>query len=194
MIGGECDLLATMYPYHLAKLIWTPLVAILLVANIARAQDEAPAFSPWVDNEGNISLPENFRIEWSHLGSWGLADGMHDVYAQAESIAAYKRDGKFPDGAVLVKEVRGHKAGAKTTGQAQWAGEIIQWFVMVKDSKGRFKDHPLWGDGWGWALFKPDQPKKQLAKSYQIDCMACHIPAAKTDRVYIEAYPTLQSK
>ncbi|MFT5163042.1 MAG: hypothetical protein ACI9FJ_001623 [Alteromonadaceae bacterium] len=26
-------------------------------------------------------------------------------------------------------------------------GSIKQWFVMIKDTKGRFKDNPVWGDG-----------------------------------------------
>ena len=117
---------------------------------------------------------------------------MHDVYTQPGSVEGYKQNGVFADGTVLVKEVHDHQSGAKTTGQAQWAGDMIQWFVMVKDSKNRFPSHPLWGDGWGWALFKPEDTKKQLATSYTVDCMACHIPAASTDRVYIEAYSTLR--
>jgi hypothetical protein len=26
---------------------------------------------------------------------------------------------------------------------------LKQWFVMIKDEKGRFEDNPIWGDGWG---------------------------------------------
>ena len=156
--------------------------------------DEMTSFSPWVDAKGDISLPEGFRKDWAHLGSWSLADGFHDVYTETEHIEGYLKTGTFPDGTVLVKEVRGVESGARTTGQAQWAGDIVQWFVMVKDSQNRFPDNPLWGDGWGWALFKPDQPQGQLAMSYRADCMACHIPAAQTDRVYVEAYPTLSNE
>lgn len=163
--------------------------AIAVIAFVAATKQD---FSPFVDEQGNIELAEDVRTDWSHLGSWGLKDGMHDVYTQPESVAAYLKSGKFQDGTVLVKEVRGHNSGVKTTGEAQWSGDIVQWFVMVKDSENRFPDNPLWGDGWGWALFKPDEPTKQLATSYTADCMACHIPAASTDRVYIEAYPTLR--
>ena len=183
----------TKRPRQIFKTTAALLVTALVAGWPLLAQDNAE-FSPWVDEKGNISRPTDFRMKWSHLGSWGLGDGMHDVYTQPESLEAYLKDEKFPDGAVLVKEVRGHESGAKTTGEAQWAGDLVQWFVMVKDSQNRFPDNPLWGDGWGWALFKPDDPAKQLATSYKVDCMACHIPAAKTDRVYIEAYPTLREK
>ncbi len=155
------------------------------------AQSKAAPFSKWVDGLGNISLPSNFREKWVHLGSWALDAGMHDVYTQPEAVAAFRKNRTFPDGAVLVKEVRKHQEGVKTTGRVKWSAEVVQWFVMVKDSQGRFKGNEYWGDGWGWALFKADDPKKQVAKSYRSDCLGCHIPAAKTDRVFLEGYPWL---
>ena len=69
--------------------------------------------------------------------------------------------------------------------------DLKQWFVMIKDNKGRFTDNPLWGDGWGWALFKPTDKTTNVATDYKSDCMGCHIPAKDTDWVYVEAYPTL---
>ena len=55
-----------------------------------------------------------------------------------------------------------------TTGDARWAtNKTIVWFVMIKDTKNRFPNNPLWGDGWGWALFKADAPDKQVATSLQ---------------------------
>jgi hypothetical protein len=45
-----------------------------------------------------------------------------------------------------------------TTGDAHWASGAKVWFILIKDDKNRFPDNPLWGDGWGWALFKADAP------------------------------------
>ena len=96
------------------------------------------------------------------------------------------------DGATLVKEIRKLETSAMTTGNpVVWGSDAAVWFVMVKDAKGRFASNPLWGDGWGWALFKADAPAKNVAVSYAADCMGCHVPAAKTDRVFIQGYPTL---
>ena len=72
--------------------------------------------------------------------------------------------------------------------------DLKQWFVMVKDAKGRFAENPIWGDGWGWALFKPDNASVNVAKDYKTDCLGCHIPAKDKDWIYTEAYPTLLSK
>ena len=65
---------------------------------------------------------------------------------------------------------------------------------MVKDTDNRFTENSLWGDGWGWALFKPNDTSKNLVKNYMTDCLGCHIPAKDKDWVYTEAYPILHSK
>jgi len=154
------------------------------------------SFSTAVDTSGTISLPKDFRKDFAHLGSWfvpdGDASGFHDVYTQQATVDHYRKTGSFPDGAVLVKELRGHESKPMTTGVPAWATkELKQWFVMVKDSKGRFPNSPQWGDGWGWALFKPGE-KGNVSTNYKSDCMGCHIPAKSTDSVYVEAYPTLK--
>jgi hypothetical protein len=41
-------------------------------------------------------------------------------------------------------------------------------------------------------LFKPDQPKLNVAADYKADCLGCHIPAKNNDWIYTEAYPILK--
>jgi hypothetical protein len=52
-------------------------------------------FSPYVDANGKISLPDDFRTSMVHLGSWfvpeGSASGFHDVYTEKASVEAYRR-------------------------------------------------------------------------------------------------------
>ena len=38
---------------------------------------------------------------------------------------------------------------------------------VFAEAKGRYPENPLWGDGWGWALFKADSPDKQVATNYK---------------------------
>lgn len=155
-------------------------------------------FSEYVGEDGSIRLPENFRTEFVHMGSWfvpeGEASGFHDVYTQKSTIEALRSTGAFPDGAVLVKELRSHESGTYTTGAgvSHATERIKQWFVMVKDEKGRFPNDPLWGEGWGWALYTPDDPSKNVATDYRKDCLECHRPAKEKDLVYTEGYPTLR--
>lgn len=154
-------------------------------------------FSSYVNSTGDISFPEGFRTTMVHLGSWfvpeGGASGFHDVYTERASVEAYRDTGSFPDGATLVKELRASQADDYTTGEgvSYAAEDIKQWFVMIKDAQGRFDDNPVWGDGWGWALFAADDTTQNAATNYENDCLACHIPARNNDWIYIEAYPTL---
>ena len=175
---------------------WVFLSAVFSMGGSSMALSEE-ALSSYVDAKGNISFPKGFRTSMVHLGSWfvpsGGASGFHDVYTEKATVDAYRSTGKFPDGAVLVKELRASIAGDYTTGQGvhHSTDGLKQWFVMVKDSQNRFGDNPLWGDGWGWALFKPDNPAKNVATDYKTDCLGCHIPAKANDWIYTEAYPIL---
>lgn len=175
----------------------TSILYLLLTATGYAMELESSTFKTWVDKAGVIHLPENYRQTWSHLGSWIITDkkapghGMHDVYIQPEALAHYQSTGKFPDGSVLIKEVRRIKRGIKTTGEALWAGDIKIWFVMVKDNQNRFEDNPHWANGWGWALFEKAAPSKNVSKGFAESCLGCHLPAQSTDWVFVEGYPSL---
>jgi hypothetical protein len=173
------------------------IIALGIVALFVSIPVLANDFSPYVDEQGNISLPNDFRKELAHLGSWfvpeGDASGFHDVYTEKETIEAYRATGKFPDGAVLVKELRASEAGSYSTGAGVSfaTSGIKQWFVMIKDTTGRFPDNANWGEGWGWGLYKTDDPSKNVSTNYAADCLGCHVPAKANDWIYTEAYPTL---
>ena len=151
-----------------------------------------------VDKQGKISQPAEYRDRYELLGTYTVLDPkgnqMHVTYASPGTAAYYRKTGKFPDGAVMVKEIFGTDNAKLTTGDAYWASGIKVWFVQIKDEKSRFPNNPLWGDGWGWALFKADAPDKQVATDYKKDCLGCHEPAQSTDWTYIQGYPVLKSK
>jgi len=152
-----------------------------------------------VDKSGNIRKPAGYRDHYESLGAYSVRnlngdEELHYTWASPGTAEAYRKTGKFPDGAVLVKQTFATDHAPMTTGDAYWATQTIVWFVMIKDDKGRFPGNPLWSDGWGWALFKPDAPDKQVATSFKKDCQGCHIPAQATDWVYVQGYPSLRSK
>jgi Cytochrome P460 len=191
------------------QIIGGVLVAVLFGAMIAlglshpspaddSSASQASDFSTYVTKDGAISRPTDYRDTFEYLGSYAVAtkpdkplDEMHVVYARPEDVRAYRRDGKFPDGATLVKEVTQVGSEKLTTGQSHWATDIKLWFVMIKDAKGRFPGNNLWGDGWGWALFMGKEPARNVATDYSTDCRTCHVPARKDDWVYVRGYPVL---
>lgn len=167
----------------------------------AAAESFAATYGSLVDDAGNISLPKDFRSDWTFLGAWSIAQkdaadgqgaaGLHNVYTQPGVAEYFSENGSFPDGAVLVKELFKTVTAPMSTGTVSRAGEVEGWFVMVKDTKGRFAASPLWGDGWGWAFFGADQPEKTVTKDFKTECIGCHIPARQDDWIYVSGYPVL---
>ena len=152
-----------------------------------------------VDADGRLHVPDGYRTTYELLGSWAIAadEGrgskeLHVVLASPGSIEAYRKEGHFPDGAVLVKEVFRTATREMTTGTVSAADELKGWFVMVKDGTGRHSGHALWGDGWGWSWFDVADPSKTTSTDYKVDCLSCHVPAQASDWVYVDGYPALK--
>lgn len=179
---------------------WALVLLLLIVVGAAiLARAEGGAYSPYVDGTGGLSLPDPamVRATWGFLGVYAVQgeDGVeqfHAIYTQPDTIDAYRETGEFPDGAVLVKEVRTASGGSLTTGEVAWSGEEALWFVMIKDRQDRFPDNPLWANGWGWALFHAEDPGVNAATDFHADCMACHEPAQSTEWVFTQGYPVLR--
>ncbi len=106
-----------------------------------------------VDGAGNISLPKNFRSNWVFLGTWSIAKkdveriseasghgaaGLHNVYTQRGVAEYYQQNGKFPDGAAIIKELLKATTAPMTTGTVSRGIAVEGWFILVKDREGRF--------------------------------------------------------
>jgi hypothetical protein len=159
----------------------------------------APKAETVDDAAGNLHVPDAYRTTYQSLGSWAVgadqgqgSKELHVVYASPGTIAAYRKDGHFPDGAVLVKEVYQAATQPMTTGTVSHAESLKGWFVMVNDSNGRHAGNKLWGDGWGWSWFDAANPSKTTSTDYSVNCKSCHVPAQATDWVYVGGYPPLR--
>ena len=198
--------------------ITAAIVALAAIPLIGAAMEDAEKpLAPNVNSEtGALRVPENYT-EWPTLGTWTHAHtgerlekegpGVHEyhvVYTQPETIAYYRQHRRFPDGAVLVKELLDAKTMAMTTGPAVGHATTIKgWFVLVRDTKGRYKKSSLWGDGWAWSLFNADDREHTVSKNYKTDCRPCHTPARElaprnavdADKwIYSFGYPVLGKK
>ena len=152
-----------------------------------------------VDAEGQLHVPDDYREAYQFLGSWAIAadDGrgsseLHVVYASPGTSDSYQRDKRFPDGAVLIKEVFRTTTKEMTTGTVSRANALKGWFVMVKDDTNRYPGNALWGDGWGWSWFDAADPSKTTSTNYKTQCRSCHVPAQASDWVYLDGYPPLK--
>src|SRR5215510_3193082 len=76
-----------------------------------------------VDKSGNIRKPLDVRDLYQLLGTYTVelnpkGEEMHVTYASPGAAQYYRKNGKFEDGTVLVKEVFGTDHAAMTTGDA----------------------------------------------------------------------------
>jgi hypothetical protein len=185
-------------------------IAAGLIGSVAADNESKTAAI--ADANGNLHVPDGYRTAYEFLGTWAVAADkdpgskeLHTVYASPGTIGAYRKDGHFPDGAVLVKEVFRAATGEMTTGTISHADSLVGWFVMVKDGQGRYASNkPVWGDGWGWSWFDAANtstsslnlplPGGGVATStdYRENCKSCHLPAQATDFIYVDGYPPLK--
>jgi Cytochrome P460 len=180
---------------YLTTVILTATFALLATVAYGTRTPDAAA----VDTNGNIRVPDGYRVTYQYLGSWAVAvdegrgsKDLHAVYASPGATSTYRKDGHFPDGAVLVKEVFAAATAPMTTGIVSHAQTLKGWFVMVKDAAGRHSGSKLWGDGWGWSWFDAGNPSRTTSRDYKTDCLGCHIPARSSDWVYVGGYPPLR--
>src|SRR5262249_44101647 len=106
---------------------------------------DAPKVESVADGAGNLHVPDGYRNTYQFLGSWAVASNqgqgskeLHVVYVSPGTITAYRKDGRFPNGAVLVKEVFEAATAGMTTGTVSHAETLKGWFVMIRDGDGRY--------------------------------------------------------
>jgi len=78
-----------------------------------------------VDKTGNIRKPSDVRDLYQLLGTYTVelspkGEEMHVSYASPDAAQYHRKNGKFADGTVLVKEVFGTDHAPMTTGDAHW--------------------------------------------------------------------------
>jgi hypothetical protein len=190
-----------MRSLHVAALLLAACALATIPHFMAGAADGPSSKNPLAisDAEGNLHVPEDYRSVYEYLGSWAVAadEGqgskqLHTVYASPGTTAAYRKNGQFPDGTVLIKEVYQAKTGPMTTGVVSHADALQGWFLMLKDSKNSHPENKLWAEGWAWSWFDASNPQKTTSTDFKSDCQSCHEPAKATDWVYSSGYPPLR--
>jgi hypothetical protein len=108
----------------MARLLFVILVLVILAPPHPVRSQNAKSFNGFdlVDKSGNIRKPADYRDLYQFLGTYTVLDPegnqMHVTYASPGTAEYYRKNGKFPDGAVLVKEIFGTEHAALTTGDS----------------------------------------------------------------------------
>ena len=166
----------------------------------AQTQGSAAVFT----SDGKLQIPKGFR-RWVCVGAPLTPNGLnggkanfpefHNVYIQAQNVAAYMKTGQFPEGTVIVKELTRllnptFPDGSRTepSGRGFFNGEFNGIDLTVKDSK-RFART----NGWGFFTFGHHPlPYEKTAAEAPAVCAECHkANVAKTDMTWVQFYPLL---
>jgi hypothetical protein len=161
----------------------------------APAAASAPGAAPVRYQDGKLLVPSDYR-NWVFLTSGldmsysaaalEMGHSMFDnVFADPASFGAFLATGSWPEGAVLVKEVRlaASKGSINQRGHFQ-ARQVMGMEVHIKDS-ARFAST----GGWGFFEFESEAPTALIPAS--ADCYSCHREHGVVDNTFVQYYPTL---
>jgi hypothetical protein len=145
--------------------------------------------------DGKMEFPADYRT-WVYLSSGmdmvyteGGGGGLHafdNVFVDPRAYAGFQTTGLWPNGTVLVLEIRGAEAHASIDKAGRSQGARLAVEVHVKD-QARFKDT----GGWGFVGFSGEKPGGVIPKAAA--CYACHQDHAAVDTTFVQFYPTLMS-
>jgi hypothetical protein len=171
--------------------------AVLLTGAVATmAEPAAPSDTARFDAQGRLIPPTDYR-DWVFLSSgvdMSYSEGpapvaadahtFDNVFAPRAAYAAFKREGRWPNGTVLILENRGGASrGSINKRGAFQSGAPTGLEAHVKD-EARFKG--------GWGFFGGlTSGKPATMIPYAATCYACHQQHAAADTTFVQFYPTL---
>jgi hypothetical protein len=184
----------------------TRALAVLLVSaaafSFSLAAQQA-ADGPRYTNGTSLIRPTNYR-EWPFVGSsLGLAytqlseaaqsaPPFANVFVNPSSYRSFMQTGKWPDGTMLVLEVRRSTSdGALIKGGRYQTPDILVLEAQVKDAR--------FPDGWAFFSWGPGRALKDVADPAPATaavkgegtCVECHTKHAAVERTFVQYYPTL---
>ena len=173
---------------------WLLALLALLPAHGLRAPQPATGV-PRYAACGALRRPSDLE-RWVLVGaSTGLAYGggeptlgpgeFHTVHLEPAAYAAWRAEGRFPDGTMLALVIRS-PARPGPPGRAGWvAGELGAVEVAVKDT-ARF------AGGWGYFGFGRGGPGTTARPFPPERCAHCHAEHGALDNVFLQFYPVLR--
>lgn len=164
-------------------------------------------WGPRWNAQGELVLPENYH-QWVFLGSpltpHALNGGnaafpeYHNVYVQPEALNAYRANGEWPEGTIMLKELQlttpatyPDGSSVEVSGRGFFPGARNGIDISVKDSQ-RFADT----NGWGFFNFGHHAPPyaETAAVAPKTACAGCHMANA-TNMVFSKFYaPMLEAR
>jgi hypothetical protein len=122
-------------------------------------------------------------MSYASRASTGTHHVFDNVFANPEAYKRFLETGTWPDGSVLVLEIRGAEGrGSINRGGSYQGADRVGVEVHVKDS-ARFEGK------WAFFDFSGGNIAKRIPRS--ADCYSCHAAHGGVDTTFVQFYPTL---
>ena len=151
----------------------------------------AAADGPQFTLDGRMTPPRDYR-QWVFLSSGlGMTYGplastreprFDNVFVNPSAYQRFLETGTWPDGTVLVLEVRGSQSKGSINQGGHFQGDVRGVEVHVKDEK-RFPRK------WAFFGFEGEAPAKAMPTTS--NCFTCHEQHGAVDTTFVQFYPTL---
>ncbi len=117
----------------------------------------------------------------------GVTHAFDSVFVNRDAYDAYMKTGTWPNGTVMVLEVRKGQSKGSINQAGLFQTDYLAAEVHVKDTP-RFKKD-------GWAFF-PRRAGEEASKALPetSDCNVCHEQHGAVDTTFVQFYPTLLPK
>jgi len=153
-----------------------------------------------VPGADHLVKPKDYR-EWVYIGTEltpnDLNDGaatfpeFHNVYINPKGWRAWKTNGEFVDGTIIVKELLSVGAHQAITGKGYFQGEYTGVLGVAVKNKKRFTTEP---GNWGYFVFdNSSNTNPRALRQNTNSCATCHLTHAATDSVFSQYYPVLRA-
>jgi hypothetical protein len=137
---------------------------------------------PQPDYRDWIYLSSGFDMSYTPRAAHAAGQSTFDnVFVNPEAYESFKQTGTWPDGTMLVLEVRRaeNSASINKSGYSQ-GHNVLGVELHVKDTAR---------GGWAFYGFDGATPAKMLPKN--ADCYSCHRDHGAVDTTFVQFYPTL---
>jgi hypothetical protein len=165
-----------------------------LQAMKGQAPEEGSALT--FDQSGRMVYPSRYR-EWVYLssgfnmsytpkaGANAQQGALFDnVFVDPASYRAFQKSGKWPNGTVLILEIR----NGETKGSINQGGHFQSGINHVE---AHVKDESRFAGAWAFFGFNGEKNGALLPKS--ASCYSCHEQHGAVDTTFVQFYPTLQA-
>lgn len=173
---------------------------LFAVLTAACADTSSTLSKPGFTEEGELRRPDLSYREWVYMGTPLTPNELnppeapfpefHNVYIHPADFAYWKKNGAFPDGTVIVKELVTIGSKVAVSGNGYFMGDFRGLEAAIKDTT-RFADEP---GNWAYFSFGHSYPLAETTPAQAVEsCNVCHNANAADDFVFTQYYPVLRA-